>query len=74
MECGTLLVAEVPDKATSKMIGVGRVIVDHDQTFGKVAVLVQDDFQGRGLGSKFVEMLIGIAREKGLDYLRADAY
>ena len=34
-------------------------------TYGEVAVLVQDGFQGKGLGSKFVEMLIGIARERG---------
>jgi ribosomal protein S18 acetylase RimI-like enzyme len=33
---------------------------------------VQDKFQGEHLGSKFVEILIGIARERGLEEIRAD--
>jgi acetyltransferase len=37
-----------------------------------VAVLVQDRFQGKRLGSKLVEMLIRIARERGLEDIRAD--
>jgi acetyltransferase len=37
-----------------------------------VAVLVQDRFQGKGLGTKFVEVLLEIARERGLTEVRAD--
>ena len=54
------------------MIGVARLIMNQDLTSGEVAVLVQDRFQGKHLGSKFVEMLIGIARERGLEEVRAD--
>jgi acetyltransferase len=39
---------------------------------GEVAILIQDKFQGKRLGSKLVEILIGIARERGLEDIRAD--
>jgi acetyltransferase len=66
------IVAEVRENGKSRMIGVARLIMDQDLTSGEVAVLVQDRFQGRRLGSKLVEMLIGIARERGLEDIRAD--
>ena len=54
------------------MIGIARLIMNQDLTSGELAVLVQDRFQGKHLGSKFVEVLIGIARERGLEEVRAD--
>ena len=66
------IVAEVRENGKSRMIGVARLIMDQDLTSGEVAVLVQDSFQGKRLGSKLVEMLIGIARERGLEDIRAD--
>ena len=61
------IVAEMEENGKRKMIGVARLIMDQDLTSGEVAVLVQDRFQGKHLGTKFVEMLIGIARERGLE-------
>ena len=66
------IVAEIEENGKKSMIGVARLIMNQDMTSGEVAVLVQDRFQGKHLGSKFVEMLIGIAREKGLENVRAD--
>ena len=66
------IVAEMEENGKKKMIGVARLIMDQDLRSGEVAVLVQDRFQGKGLGTKFVEMLIGIARERGLEDIRAD--
>jgi acetyltransferase len=66
------IVAEVRENGKSRMIGVARLIMDQDLTSGEVAVLVQDRFQGKRLGSKLVEMLIRIARERGLEDIRAD--
>ena len=66
------IVAEMEENGNKSMIGVARLIMDQDLTSGEVAVLVQDRFQGKRLGSKFVEMLIGIARERGLEVIRAN--
>ncbi len=66
------IVAELRGNGKKKMIGVARLIMNHDLTFGEVAVLVHDRFQGKGLGYKLVEVLIEIARERGLGYVRAD--
>ena len=66
------IVAEMEENGKKSMIGVARLIMNQDLTSGEVAVLVQDKFQGKGLGTKFVEMLIGIARERGLEEVRAD--
>jgi acetyltransferase len=66
------IVAEVQDKEKKSMIGVARLILNQDLTSGEVAVLVQDKFQGKRLGSKLVEILIGIARERDLEDIRAD--
>ena len=34
---------------------------------GEYAVLVHDDYQGRGMGYKLVDLIIGIAQDKGLE-------
>jgi acetyltransferase len=65
------IVAEIDENGRKRMIGVARLIMDQDLMSGEVAVLVQDRFQGKHLGTKFVEMLIGIARERGLEEVRA---
>ena len=66
------IVAEMQENGKKKMIGVARLIMNPDLTSGELAVLVHDRFQGKGLGHKLVEVLIGIAREKGLENIRAE--
>ncbi len=61
------IVAEVRENEKRKMIGIGRLIVDREFKSGEFAVLVHDDYQGKGLGLKLVDVLIGIAEDKGLD-------
>jgi len=34
---------------------------------GEYAVLVHDDYQGRGLGYELVDLIIGITQDKGLE-------
>ncbi|MGD0232520.1 MAG: bifunctional acetate--CoA ligase family protein/GNAT family N-acetyltransferase [Syntrophorhabdales bacterium] len=61
------IVAEVRENEKRKLIGIGRLIIDREFKSGEFAVLVHDDHQGSGLGSKLVDMLIGVAEEKGLE-------
>ncbi len=50
-----------------RIIGIGRLIIQPDFRKGEFAVLVHDEFQGRGLGYKLLDTLIGVAQEKGLE-------
>jgi acetyltransferase len=66
------IVAEMQDLSkkwqwTKRIIGVARLIVESDLKSGEFAVLVHDNFQGKGLGYKLTDMMIGIAQEKGLE-------
>jgi len=67
---GTWRVAEIKEDHKRRIIGIGRTVMDHDLKTAEIAVLVHDDFQGKGLGYKLMEMLIDIAKEKGLEELR----
>ncbi|MEK6713395.1 MAG: bifunctional acetate--CoA ligase family protein/GNAT family N-acetyltransferase [Nitrospirota bacterium] len=60
------IVAELKEGGKRKIIGTGRIIIDTDFKMGEFAVLVHDDYQGKGLGYKLVDLMIGIAHEKGL--------
>lgn len=66
------IIVELRENGNKKMIAVGRLIMNSDLTTGEVAFLVHDSFQGKGLGYKLVEVFIEIARERGLEDIRAD--
>jgi acetyltransferase len=60
------IVAEITEGNKRRLIGVGRLLVEPDLRRAEFAVLVHDRFQGRGLGYKLVDIVVGIAHEKGL--------
>jgi acetyltransferase len=60
------IVAEVKEGDKRSIIGMGRLIMEPDLKKGEFAVVVHDRFQGKGLGFKLVDMVIGIGHEKGL--------
>ncbi|MGD0232301.1 MAG: bifunctional acetate--CoA ligase family protein/GNAT family N-acetyltransferase [Syntrophorhabdales bacterium] len=60
------IVAEITEGDKRRIIAMGRLIIEPDLKKGEFAVLVHDRFQGRGLGYKLVDMVVGIAHEKGL--------
>jgi len=60
-------VAELRGSGQSKFIGISRLIMDPDKRNGEFAVVVGDEHQGKGLGYKLVDMLIGVAQEQGLE-------
>jgi acetyltransferase len=61
------IVAEIRIGERKKMIGIGRLMIEPDGRRGEYAVLVHDDYQGRGLGYKLVDTIIGIGQDKGLE-------
>jgi acetyltransferase len=49
-----------------RVVGVSRYITNPDQTSCEFSLLVADDFGGKGLGSRLMESITDVAREKGL--------
>lgn len=59
------IIAEYSAGSVRRNVGVSRIILESSQG-AEFAVVVADDFQNTGLGLKLCDMLIGIARDKGL--------
>ena len=64
------IVAEIREKDRRRIIGISRLIIEPSFRTGEYAVIVHDDFHGKGLGYKLVDVLIGIAQDKGLEEFR----
>lgn len=61
------IVAETWAGQKKKLAGLGSLTVDvNSGNAGEFAVMVHDAFQGRGLAAKLLDVLIGIAAERGL--------
>jgi acetyltransferase len=65
------IVAELREGEKKRIIGIGRLIIEPDGKAAEFAVVVHDDFHGKGLGYKLVDMMIGIAQEKALEEVYA---
>jgi acetyltransferase len=61
------IVAETREGPKRRFIGIGTLFIDSDFGNGEFSVVVSDDYQGKGLGYKLIDTLIGIAQEKGLE-------
>ena len=49
-----------------RIIGVSRYITNPDQTSCEFSLVVADDFNGKGLGTRLMESIMDVARERGL--------
>jgi acetyltransferase len=65
------IVAEIMDKGQRKIIGVVRVPIEPDKKTGEIAVIVADQWQGLGLGSKLIDYMIEICKDKKLETIYA---
>ena len=65
------IVAEAQENGRIRLLGVVRLAVEPDGKTAEVAVVVGDPWQRLGLGSKLVDYIIEIARDKGLNNLFA---
>ena len=54
------------DSNDKKNVGVVRLFIDPNLKTGEFAILVADSFHDSGLGTKFMETLINMGRERGL--------
>lgn len=63
------IVAELTQDGERKIMGVVRVSIEPDGKIGEIAFIVADPWQGLGLGSKLVDHVIEICKDKGLETL-----
>jgi acetyltransferase len=60
------LIATVGEGDSQRQVGVARYITLPDATSCEYAIVLADDWQGRGLGRILMDRLIGVARHAGL--------
>ena len=60
-------IAETRDGDRRVEIGVSRLILEPNKKKGEFAVVVADKYQSSGLGVKLVDMLIEVAKDKGVE-------
>ncbi|MEM3162195.1 MAG: bifunctional acetate--CoA ligase family protein/GNAT family N-acetyltransferase, partial [Candidatus Bathyarchaeia archaeon] len=65
------IIAETREEGCRKMIAMGMLTTDPGRKSGEFAVVVGDQWQGRGLGSKLVDYLIKIGGDMGLKNIYA---
>ncbi len=56
------LIAEV----NNKIVGCSELYINQSTNHGEIAITIADKYQGNGIGSKLVEEIERIAKEKGL--------
>ncbi len=56
----------------TRMVGIGRYILNPQTNMAEVALLVADDFQGRGLGTSMLKGLTAAAKSHGIAGFVAD--
>jgi acetyltransferase len=61
------IVAELKEGEKKKIIGIGRLVIEPGTKNGEFAIVVHDNYQGKGLGFKMMDVLIGIGQDKYLD-------
>ncbi len=60
------IVGELAEERRRKILGVVRLSIEPNKKTGEMAFIVADQYQGLGLGAKFVEYMIEIGRDLGL--------
>jgi acetyltransferase len=60
------ITAEYTENDRKRSVGNSRLIIQSDGLSGEFAVVVAEDFRDVGLGLKLTDMIIGIARDRGL--------
>jgi acetyltransferase len=61
-----------PETGESEILGVGRLMKIHGTTEAEVAVVISDQWQGRGLGKELLARLLVVGADEKLTKLTAD--
>ncbi|KQP43743.1 bifunctional acetate--CoA ligase family protein/GNAT family N-acetyltransferase [Pseudorhodoferax sp. Leaf274] len=55
---------------TERVIGVSRYVTNPDQTTCEFSLVVADDMAGKGIGSRLMDAIMQVARDKGLSEIQ----
>jgi acetyltransferase len=66
------IVAELTENGRRRITGVVRLITEPDGKSGEIAVIVADPWQGLGMGTKMVDYILEICRDKKLEAVYAE--
>lgn len=65
-------VAEVLRKQRQDIVAIGRYYRLPNKQFAEVGFIIEDTYQGRGIGTKLMEWLANVARDNGITTFEAD--
>jgi acetyltransferase len=60
-----------PETREPAILGVGRLSKIHGRDEGEFALIISDDWQNHGLGTKLLAMLVQVGRDEGLGRITA---
>lgn len=66
------IVAEVEMNGVPAIVAVGRLVADADHSSAEYAILLADDWQGRGLGTILTDYCLEICRSWGINRVRVE--
>ncbi len=66
------LVAEIRDERKRKITGVVRLVADSTNEKAEFAIVVADPWQGQGLGNKLADLIMDIAKQRGIKQVYAN--
>lgn len=66
-EIALVAIRQEPETKADEVIGVGRLIKLLGVKKAEFAIVISDRFQGLGLGSRFLELLVDIGRQEGVE-------
>jgi acetyltransferase len=68
-EIALVAIRQDPTAKENEIIGVGRLTKVHGLNQAEFAILIADEFQGLGLGTKFLSRLVEIGRHEGIELI-----
>ena len=66
-EIALVAVRQEPEMNEPEIIGVGRLVKRHGVPEAEFAIEISDRFQGQGLGTRLLQLLVDIGRQEGLE-------
>lgn len=66
------LVASVSEAGKERIVGLGNYLASANGRTAEVAFLIEDEFQGKGIGTILLERLAGLAAANGFVHLEAE--